>query len=190
MNNILKMYIKRYNELILENQHNICDGSKYFDFGGLNRLYTGYEHPIYYYINKRKIEKLEYIDPDVYLHVVSESMNVTYDETMVNIIEPMKVKGYSKSMLDGDKFPIGYYTIGNSMQEGRHRAAALLELGCKCMPIIVIDDNVSNGDVIQTVNELKDLSREEVNQIYIDKGYVGITDTDWRELEIYIKYRL
>lgn len=184
------MTIKRFNELILENQYSGCDGNKYFDFGSLNRFYSGYENPLYMLLYKYKIEKLEYIDPEVYLHIVSKSMGLTYNETINDIVDVRKAKEYAKNMQNGDKFPIGFFTNNSSMQEGRHRALALIELGCKCMPVIEITNDVSIDEVEKTVHELKDLTREQVNQIYKDKGYIGITDLDWRELENYIKYRL
>lgn len=38
------------------------------------------------------------------------------------------------------------------------------------------------------VDKFKNFSREELNQYYIDKGYKGITDLDWSELQSYLKY--
>lgn len=184
------MKIKRFNDIILESKHTKCDGSKYFDFGSLNRYYAGYENPLYMFIYKRRIEKLEYIDPEVYIHIVSKSMGHTYQYSMDNIIEQRKVKEYSKNMGNGDKFPIGFFTNGSSMQEGRHRAAAILELGCKCMPVIEITEDITTEEVEKKINELKDLTREQVNQLYKDEGYNGITDLDWRELSNYKKYKL
>lgn len=184
------MKIKRFNELLVESNNIKCDGSKYFDFDSLNRYYAGYENPLYYFIYKRRIEILEYIDPEIYIHIVAKSMGHTSEYSRENIIDNRVVSEYAKNMQNGDKFPIGFFTNDSSMQEGRHRASALIELGCKCMPVIEITNNISNEEVIELVNDLKDLSREQVNQIYKDKGYNGITDLDWRELSTYIQYRL
>jgi hypothetical protein len=63
----------------------------------------------------------------------------------------------------------------------------MLQMGVKKMPIIKIK-YVSKKYVENVVNEIKNLTRDEVNQYFINKGYKGITDLDWRELQSYIKY--
>ena len=174
----------------MKNYKNFTNDCNYFDLKSLND-YTGFKHPIYSYIQKRLIEKLIYISPEEYLKRCANNTNMNYDEytSKENIVNQKTVLKYADAMKNGDKFPIGFYTKEKNLQEGRHRALALIELNCELMPVIEISE-VDGTDVIDLVYDLKDLTREEINKMYIEKGYNGISDLDWRELENYINYRL
>ena len=63
-------------------------------------------------------------------------------------------------------------------------------LNCSYIPVVKIIRGISNDYITKFVTELKGLSREEVDTIYKNKGYHGISDLDWRELNNYINYRL
>lgn len=181
------MNIKRFNDLILEKYSNSCDGCKYFDFDSLKQIYGGYHHPVYYLIRKQQIEKLEYIDPEVYLHIVVKNMKSNYKDAILTPTSTELVQKYVNDMKNGAKFPIGFFINNSSHQEGRHRALAMIELGCKLMPIIEIT-YVKKDNILEITDIIKDLTRDQLNQFYIDKGYDGVTDLDWRSLQEYIKY--
>jgi len=165
---------------------NDCDGCKYFDLNNLSDYYPGYENPLYYLVYKRTIEELVFIKPKEYIQRVAKGHNNSYDEEL-EIVNQKLVDKYIVDLKKGDKFPVGFFTEKGSSQEGRHRAIAMLQMGVKKMPIIKIK-YVSKKYVENVVNEIKNLTRDEVNQYFINKGYKGITDLDWRELQSYIKY--
>lgn len=166
-----------------------CDCCKYFDMGSLER-YGGLEHPLYYLINKREINELEYIDPKQYIHKIARGFGVSYEDALSNAYEDDKAIKYAEMMKSGSKSPIGFYTDGESGQEGRHRAASAMKLGCKLIPVVKIINNISNAYVRDFVEKYKDYSREEMDKLYKEKGYNGISDLDWREFNNYVNYRL
>jgi len=175
-------YLKYFEE------NNFCDGCQYFDMDSVMN-YPAYKNPLYSLLWKNIIEELDYINPKQYIYKVASNFGgLSYDDALIPVRDFI-VDEYIKNMKNGDKFPIGYYTTNSSDQEGRHRAVALLKLGCDKMPIIKKTTNVSNDYKLKIVEEIKDMSRKEVNQYYINKGYRGITDLDWRELQNYLKYQ-
>jgi hypothetical protein len=166
-----------------------CDGSKYFDMKGISNIYSAYENPLYSLVYKRKIEELTYMSPKQYIYTIARNFgNLSYDDALSHVSDE-KVDKYVDAMKNGAKFPVGNYQENSSLQEGRHRAVALMKLGCNCMPLIKITLDVPNSYINKVVDEIKNMSREEVNQYFIDKNYQGITDLDWRELHSYIKYQ-
>ena len=169
-----------------------CDCCKYFDFAMLPQWYGGYNHPIYYVINKGKEEALEFMSPEEYLQICAKNAGIPYEKYITpgpGSAVSDKYKEYAQRMKNGEKAPIGFYTRGKSSQEGRHRALAAMELGCNRIPVIVIRD-VSNEEIREMVLDYKDMTREELDDSYKAWGYLGITDLDWSELQSYIKYRL
>lgn len=166
-----------------------CDCCNYFDMNSIDN-YGGFDKPIYYLINKREIHQLEYINPKQYIYVIARGFGLTYDDAMGYAYNDDKANKYAEMMKSGSKAPIGYYVDGKSDQEGRHRASAAMKLGCNYIPVVKIEKDLNSNYVDTIVRELVGLSREEVNAIYKNKGYNGISDLDWRELNNYIKYRL
>lgn len=176
-------YLKTFEEQIFDN----CDGCKYFDMKNIINIYSAYEHPVYSLLWKNTIEELTYINPKQYIYTIARNFgNLSYDDALIPINYKL-VDKYVEDMKNGDKFPVGFYTVKSSGQEGRHRAIAMMKLGVQMMPIIK-RTNVSANYIKDEVEKIKDLSREELNQYYINKGYKGITDLDWRELQSYIKH--
>lgn len=167
-----------------------CDCCQYFDFESLMQ-YGGFENPIYHLINKRESNDLQFMSPDDYIKSIAKATKLSTDEMISpNVIRQSAVEKYATLMQNGTKFPIGFYTIKRSKQEGRHRALAAKKLGCTSIPVVRIVTDIKSKDVEKVVRSLIGKSREEVNQLYIDKGYKGITDLDWRELNNYQKYYL
>lgn len=167
---------------------NFCDGCKYFDMTSIRRFYSAYENPVYSLLWKRTIEELVYINPKLYIYAIARNFgNLSYDDALIPVNDEL-VDKYVEDMKNGAKFPVGHYTTNSPDQEGRHRAVAMMKLGVEKMPIIKRTVNVSKDYIKKEVQKIKDLSKEELNKYYIDKGYLGITDLDWRELQSYIKY--
>lgn len=188
----MKKLSKMYEEAVDENKVLFTEGSKedcsccqYFDFSGeqAGAYYGGLNNPIYYELEKGERNELKFISPEHYMRAIAKGFMMSYDEAMKsNVINWNTVKKYAKAMKSGEKFPIGYYQMGSGNQEGRHRALAAMELGCDEMPVVVFS-KVDYNEAQEIVEKYKDVSREQLNQIYIDKGYNGITDLDWRTLD-------
>jgi hypothetical protein len=166
-----------------------CDCCKYFDMDSLEN-YGALQHPLYYIINKREINELEYMEPKQYLYTIARGFGISYDDVMGSIYQDDKAIKYAEMMKSGSKAPIGFYVDGDKNQEGRHRAAAALKLECKLIPIVKIVKNLSNEYVNNFVNTYKDYSREQMNTLFKEKGYHGISSLDWREFNNYKNYRL
>jgi hypothetical protein len=180
-------YLKLYENFL--NNINNCDGCKYFDMNNIGNIYSAYENPLYSLVYKRKIEELIYMSPKQYIYTIAQNFGgLSYDDALIPVSQK-KVDKYVEAMKNGAKFPVGNYQENSSLQEGRHRAVALIKLGCEKMPVIKIIQDVPNSYIDKVVDELKNMSREEVNQHFINKGYQGITDLDWSELHSYIKYK-
>lgn len=169
-----------------------CDCCKYFDFtfsqaGG---YYAGLYHPIYYEFSKSKREQLVYMKPKQYIYNIARGFgNLSYEDVVDSgAVNKDTVKKYADKMKSGEKFPIGFYN-DNGGQEGRHRALAAMLLGCESIPVVYIQD-VSYDEKLELASKYKGLSREELNQIYVDKGYNGITDLDWNDLQRFIDYNV
>jgi hypothetical protein len=166
-----------------------CDCCKYFDMKSLEN-YSGLEHPLYYIISKRELQEIEYLKPKQYLYKIANGFGLSYADVLGSAYSDEKAEKYSLMMKNGSKAPIGYYVDGKSDQEGRHRASSAMKLGCNIIPVVKINKDLSNNFVNNYVTNIKDLSREELNKLFKDKGYKGISDLDWRELQNYIKYSL
>jgi hypothetical protein len=179
----------KYIKIFEEFNNSVCDGCKYFNMDGIGDVYSAYENPLYSLVYKRKIEELIYMSPKQYIYTIARNFGgLSYDDAISHVNDET-VNKYVDAMKNGAKFPVGNYQDNSSLQEGRHRAMAMIKLGCETMPIIKITLDVPNNYINKVVDELKDMSREEVNQYFINKNYQGITDLDWRELHSYIKYQ-
>lgn len=165
-----------------------CDCCKYFNLYDLS-MYGGIEHPIYYIINKGKVVELEYISPEEYLNNIAKGFGMTYDEVLGSAYNEGLAKRYAADMKSGSKFPVGYYVDGKSNQEGRDRAVAAMMLGCDKIPVVK-EVEVDSGYIWDFVDKYKDYSRDELDTLFKDKGYNGISGLDWREFQNYINYRL
>ena len=184
----VKTLQETYNLILKEAINPACDCCQYFDFNSLE-MYAGYENPIYYYIAKQKSERLIYMSPDEYMDTIAKEARLSRDE-MEKYLDKSNISRYAQAMLNGSKFPIGFYSVGaKNSQEGRHRALALKSIGCTSMPVIKME-NISFEDMEKFVRYYKEYSKEELNSEFIKLGYNGITELDWRELQNYIKYRL
>lgn len=161
-----------------------CDGCKYFNYSDLDR-YPELKSPLYFMINKGELLKLNYMSPKEYLINVAKGFKASYDELMEwannNSDRVERVNKYAEDMKNGDKFPIPYYTIGKSLQEGRHRALACLKLECKTIPVVVIEP-IDYKTLPSRLAKFRGLSFEEVDKYFKNEGYNGITDLDYREL--------
>jgi len=167
---------------------NDCDCCKYFDMDDMSR-FGGMEHPLYFMIEKRLISELEFISPKQYIHNIARGFGTSYDDAIGGAYLEDKAKKYAEDMKNGSKFPIGYYVDNKPDQEGRHRAMAAMILGCKQIPVIK-QLNISGDYVNKFVNTYKKLTKEQLDTMFKEKGYHGISSLDWREFQNYINYRL
>ena len=155
---------------------------KYFDMSSV-RTHTEFDHPLYSILNKWETAELKMMKPKDYLLTISKNFNLSYADTVNGAAVNQKtVKRYVSDMKKGDKFPVGYYYKGKSGQEGRHRALAAMELGCDLIPVIEFSE-VSDAQINRLMDRYRDMSREEVDSEFKEKGFHGISDLDWRELQ-------
>lgn len=187
----MKHFIKQLlREAILFKEAKItdpCQCCQYFDFESLNN-YLGFEHPLYNMIQKGESHELKHITPKQYIYNIARGFGVSYEDAISHINNDT-VKKYAEEMKNGAKFPIGFYRKSDSGQEGRHRALALMILGCEEMPIVVIS-KISNKQIHDFVLNHKDSSREQLDTLFKSMDYNGISDLDWREFKNYVNYRL
>lgn len=162
------------------------DCSKYFDMDSVDK-YDGLTHPLYFLIEKRKAYKLKFVDPVQYIHSIARGFGVSYADALAHV-NMDRVKKYAKEMVQGDKFTVGFYEDGKPNQEGRHRALALIELGCKSMPVVVIHE-VTDSYLDSIVNKFKDYSFEELDNTFKKAGYKGIGKLDYRTLQNYVNFK-
>ncbi len=188
---ILKEELKNYeiDNMLNDIKSTKCDCCKYFDMDSLQN-YGGLDKPLYHLINKNQIHTLEFISPKQYIYKIARGFGLSYEDAMGAAYNDEKAKKYASMMENGSKAPIGYYVDNKPDQEGRHRAAAAMILGCEEIPVVKIEKDVNNSYIRSVVNELNGLSFEEVNDIYKNNGYNGITGLDYSELKRYIDYRL
>jgi len=165
-----------------------CECCKYFDMDTKSN-YGGIINPIYYMLSKGVMHELEYISPKQYIHNIARGFGMSYEDALGSAYNDEKAIKYAEAMKNGDKFPIGYFVDGKPDQEGRHRASAAMIIGCKKIPVIKIT-NISSGYAKSFVETYKDYNRDELNSLFKEKGYNGISDLDWREFKNYIEYRL
>jgi hypothetical protein len=167
-----------------------CDCCKYFDMDKVELQYGGRENPIYFMIEKNRLEVLEYMKPKSYIYKIASGFGgLSYEDALGGPYNEEKAKKYAEMMKNGSKAPVGYYTEDGDGQEGRHRAMAAEMLGCKAMPVIK-REFISPEQARSFVIKNQSLGRRELDQMFKEKGYKGISDLDWRTFSNYIKYRL
>ena len=162
-----------------------CDCCKYFKMDEVPMM----DNLLYFLIEKGAQYELEYISPKQYLMNISRGFKQSYEETMGSAYDENLAKKYAEAMKAGDKFPVGYYTEDRADQEGRHRAAAAMLLGCEKIPV-VRRRNVSWDYVRSFVEMYKDSSREELESYVKSKGAKELSGLDWRSFKNYMDYRL
>ncbi len=192
MKPIIKQLLRKAlneSKILFKEQSDIqsCDCCKYFDMNSLSR-YDGLENPMYFIFEKGEMSQIKYIEPKQYIYAVARGFGVSYDDALLHVNQD-NVNKYVADMKKGDKFPIGYYKDGEKSQEGRHRAMALISIGCNIMPVVVIR-SLNKDEIVKLALTFKNKSKEELDAMFKKMGYNGITDLDFRSLNNYIKYRL
>lgn len=187
--------VEAYNEILKETpifenapMGDNCDCCQYFDFNSLEN-YDGFQNPVYFMVYKHMADELKYIKPKQYIYAIARGYGSLSYEDATSHANMDVVQQYANDMKRGDKFPIGYYYEGKASQEGRHRALALINIGCELMPIVVRRD-LTAEEVRAFVIEHKDVTFEQLDAIFKEKGYKGITNLDWRDFRAYVDYKL
>ena len=177
-------HIKLFEEL---NQNIEVDGSEYFDFNSIE-MNGAFENPIYFMLSKSEKYSLIYISPEEYLKQVSKGFKTTVEETL-KLVNMSLVDKYVEDMKKGDKFPIGFFIVGSSHQEGRHRAVAMQKLGVTKFPIVKIE-HLSSDQRDLIAKSFIGLDPEQINDKVISMGYRGASKLDLNTIKNYIEYRL
>lgn len=165
-----------------------CDCCKYFDMDSLNR-YVEYEKPLYSLISKKRIGELKYVTPKQYIYKIAMGFGgLSYEDALAAYNDKVGDK-YSEAMRNGNKFPVGYFTVGGSNQEGRHRAMAAMKLGCTSIPVLAFQE-ISYDDAVEYANAFKDKSFEELDDLFKGMGYNGISRLGYNDLQRFIDYNL
>lgn len=173
---------------LFEDFNNEYDGDKYFDFSSLER-FGAFEHPIYFMLEKGKLFKLIHISPDSYLSKIAIGFGGLSREDVMMAVNMNTVNKYANDMKNGDKFPIGYFTVGKPDQEGRHRALACKELNITNIPVIEIKD-LSKKETDELAIKFSKMSNDELDTYLKKEGYEGLSSLDMRSIKNYIDYRL
>ena len=164
-----------------------CDCCKYFDMESAFRgRFGGMEHPIYFMLLKDEIHELEYISPKQYIHNIARGFGLSYDDALGGAYNEEKAKEFAERAKGGSKIPIGYYVDNKPGQEGRHRAMAAMMLGCNYMPVVKIE-KISRTFGKSFLGKYKDYDFEQMDKMFKEKGYKGISDLDWDTFKRIIK---
>ena len=177
-------YIKLFEELTHNKE---VDGSQYFDFNSIE-MNGSFENPIYFMLSKSEKYSLIYISPEEYLKQVAKGFKTSVEDTLKMVSMPL-VDRYVNNMKNGDKFPIGFFIVGSSHQEGRHRAVAMQKLGVTKFPIVKIE-NLTRKDRDEIALSFKGLTSDEIDIRVKEMGYRGASDLDKRTIKNYLEYSL
>jgi len=173
--------IKIYEEVLRE-----CDGCQYFDVSSIYK-YVEFDKPLYALVYKRRMGKLLYVTPKEYIYKIAMGFGgLSYNDTLQAYNDKLGDK-YAKAMKNGNKFPIGYYTLGSGMQEGRHRAMAAMKLGVNKIPIIEFS-NINRDKFIEYIKSFRGKSFEDLKQVFINNGAKEITMLGYNDLKRFIEY--
>jgi hypothetical protein len=163
-----------------------CDGCQYFD---MDSIYDNveFDKPLYALVSKRRMGELVYVTPKQYIYKIAMGFGgLSYDDALQAYQDKIGEK-YAQAMKNGNKFPVGYYTLDSDRQEGRHRAMAAMKLGVSKIPVMELKD-IDREEFIFYVNEFNGKSFEELNQMFISKGLRGITMLGYNDLKRFIEY--
>jgi len=171
---------------IYEEVSNECDGCQYFDMNSIND-YVEFDKPLYALVSKRRIGTLVYVSPKQYIYKIAMGFGgMSYDDALIAYNSEVGAK-YAKAMQNGDKFPIGHYTVDGAGQEGRHRCMAAMKLGANKIPVMEFSD-VGREEFISYVRQFNGKSFDELNAIFKTKGGKGITMLGYNDLKRFIDY--
>jgi hypothetical protein len=160
-----------------------------FDLDSIYDQYVEFYMPLYSILNKHKTAKLKYMTPKSYIYTVARGFGGLSYEDAISPTNKQIIDKYADDMLKGDKFPVIYYRLNKSDQEGRHRALAAEKIGCKYMPVIEFIDLTPNEVKVMALGFSGD-SFEEVNEYFIEDGFEkGITQKCYNDLQRYLENR-
>jgi hypothetical protein len=164
----------------------------FFDLESINR-YVEFDKPLYSIVAKRKTAELKYMSPKQYIYAIARNFGgLSYDDVISSgAVRPESIKEYAKAMKKGDKFPVPYYTEGEGLQEGRHRALAAMSLGCQEIPVIEFR-KIDNKEFGEFVEKFKDFSFDGLNSYFFNYlGFKnGISKLGFYDLKRYVDYNL
>lgn len=159
-----------------------------FDMGDIYN-YVEFNYPLYCILSKNRSANLLMMSPKRYFEIISKNFNMSYEDTISSgaVSKDLYMK-YAEDMKNGDKFPLPYYRKGTSLQEGRHRVLACMELGIKEIPVIEFFE-LTYDEVKEIAYYLKDKTDAEIKKYLLSKGFDNFTSLDKRELSNVLKYK-
>jgi hypothetical protein len=151
--------------------------------------YVEFNHPLYCILSKSRSAKLLMMSPKKYFEIISKNFNMSYEDSINSgaVSKDLYMK-YAEDMKKGDKFPVPYYREGTSLQEGRHRVLACMELGIEEIPVIEFFE-LAYDEVKEIAYDLKNKTDAEIKKYLLSKGFDNFTDLDKRELSNVFKYK-
>ena len=177
----LDSLINRYSNTYTPPNDKSCGCCQYFDLNSINQ-YVEYDKPLYALVSKRRIGELKFVTPKQYIYNIAMGFGGLSYEDALNAYNADIGDKYVQAMKNGDKFPVGYYTVGDDRQEGRHRAMAAMKLGCGTIPVMAFSD-VSKSMFTAYLEFYQGKSFERLDGLYKSKGYRGITMLGYRDLQ-------
>jgi hypothetical protein len=149
---------------------------------------SAFDLPLYYLVNKNVKAYTKWMSPDDFL----KELSFDYRET-INMLENNieHVNSLKKKMEEGIKIDRPYLMYVGRMipeHEGRHRAYAAKKLGQELIPVTIYE-LVSNKYVNNFIEENGNKTFEELDEMFKDKGYKGISDLGFRTITNIYKSR-
>lgn len=117
------------------------------NYEGFNTKTTGTSYYDYYLNGERMGGRIAEMSPKEYLqrcaYQIFDSATI---ESTIAALDENNVKKYAEQMKSGTKFDMPYLNFASSQQEGRHRAAAAMQLGLDKIPVLVVGEQFAKYD--------------------------------------------
>lgn len=117
------------------------------NYEGFNTKTTGTSYYDDYLNGERMGGRIAEMSPKEYLqrcaYQIFDSATI---ESTIAALDENNVKKYAEQMKSGTKFDMPYLNFASSQQEGRHRAAAAMQLGLDKIPVLVVGEQFAKYD--------------------------------------------
>ena len=119
------------------------------NYEGFNTKTTGTSYYDDYLNGERMGGRIAEMSPKEYLqrcaYQIFDSATI---ESTIAALDENNVKKYAEQMKSGMKFDMPYLNFASSQQEGRHRAAAAMQLGIDKIPVLVVGERFAKYDAV------------------------------------------
>lgn len=117
------------------------------DYEGFTTKTTGTSYYDDYLNGEKNGGRIAEMSPKEYLqrcaYQIFDSATI---ESTIAALDDKNVKKYAEQMKSGTKFDMPYLNFASGQQEGRHRAAAAMQLGIDKIPVLVVGERFAKYD--------------------------------------------